>query len=100
LTHNVDTRDKSSFAAQLLAYTHPCRRSTAALTDSTARLGPNAGRYSFTVANFHRSFLADNPAHEPEDCSLSSGLRLGTKRVWWQKEPPNAASMINRFNNT
>ena len=28
LTHNVGTRDKSSFAAQWLAYTHPCRRFT------------------------------------------------------------------------
>jgi hypothetical protein len=64
LTHNVGTRDKSSFAAQWLAYTLPCRRFTPALTGDDARLGANAGRDSFTVTDFHRSFLADNPAHE------------------------------------
>ena len=65
LTHNVGTWGKFSFAAQWLAYTHPCRRFTPALTDNGARLGANAGRYSFTVTDFHRLFLSDNPAHEP-----------------------------------
>lgn len=65
LTHNVGTWVQSSFAAQWLAYTHPYRRFTPALTGRNARLGANVGRYSFIVTDFHRSFLADNPAHEP-----------------------------------
>ena len=65
LTHNVGTREKSSFAAQWLAYTTPDRRFAGALASNSARLGANVGRYSFIVTDFHRSFLADNPAHEP-----------------------------------
>jgi hypothetical protein len=65
LTHNVGTREKSSFAAQWLAYTTPYRRFAGALAGNNARLGANVGRYPFIVTDFHRSFLADNPAHEP-----------------------------------
>jgi hypothetical protein len=38
------------------------------------------------VADFHRSFLADNPAHEPENCSLFARLPGAQERVWWRKE--------------
>ena len=65
LTHNVGTREKSSFAAQWLAYTTPYRRFADALAGNSARFGANVGRYPFIVTDFHRSFLADNPAHEP-----------------------------------
>src|SRR5208283_2747359 len=39
-----------SFAAQWLAYTHPCRRFVPGLTADNARLGADAVRYSFIVA--------------------------------------------------
>jgi hypothetical protein len=46
------------------------------------------------VTDFHRSFLADNPAHEPEDCSLFARLPAGTERQWWRKEPTMDAELV------
>jgi hypothetical protein len=46
------------YAAQYPACTPPYRRFAAALTDGSARLGAGAGRYSFTVRNFHSQHLA------------------------------------------
>ena len=89
LTHNVGTREKSSFAAQWLAYTTPYRRFAGALAGNNARLGANVGRYPFIVTDFHRSFLADNPAHEPQDCSHCARLPPHSKRVWCRKEAPH-----------
>ena len=58
-THNgVGTRDKNPFAAQWLACALPYRRFADALTDVCARLGADAVRYSFIVADFHRLLLA------------------------------------------
>ena len=46
------------YAAQCPACTLPYRRFAAVLTDDDARLGAGAGRYSFTVRNFHSQHLA------------------------------------------
>jgi hypothetical protein len=51
--NSVGTRDSSSFAAQWLAYAHPYRRFTPALTDDGARLGADVDRYSFIVVDLH-----------------------------------------------
>ena len=61
--NRVGTRDLTSFAAQWLACTLPCRRFTAILADCSAPLGVDAVRYSFTVTDFHRLVLAGLPAH-------------------------------------
>src|SRR5208337_1454463 len=52
-----------SFAAQWLAYTHPCRRFAPGLTTDDARLGADAVRYSFIVVDLHHLLLAGLPAH-------------------------------------
>ena len=56
-------RDYFPFAARWLAYAIPCRRFAASLTTGDARLGADAGRYSFIVSDFHRLLLASLPAH-------------------------------------
>jgi hypothetical protein len=61
--NSVGTRDSSSFAAQWLAYAHPYRRFTPALTDDGARLGADVDRYSFTVVDLHHLLPAGLPAH-------------------------------------
>src|SRR5271157_4533417 len=57
-TDDVGARDFQAFAAQLLAYTFPCRRFDAALADCVARLGADVVCYSFIVADFRRLLLA------------------------------------------
>src|SRR5271157_5209943 len=52
-----------SFAAQWLAYTHPCRRFAPGLTADDARLGADAVRYSFIAVDLHHLLLASLPAH-------------------------------------
>ena len=52
-----------SFAAQWLAYTHPCRRFAPGLAADDARLGADAVRYSFIVVDLHHLLLAGLPAH-------------------------------------
>ena len=52
--------EKHSFAAQWLAYALPCRRFAGILTDASARLGVDVGRYSFVVVDFHL-LLARSP---------------------------------------
>src|SRR6266446_5561148 len=59
----VGTRDDRSFAVQWLACALPCRRFADALAGVCARLGASAGRYSFTVRDFHPLLLAGLPAH-------------------------------------
>jgi hypothetical protein len=61
--NSVGTRGNSSFAAQWLAYAHPYRRFTAALTSDSARLGADADRYSFIVVDLHHLLPAGLPAH-------------------------------------
>jgi hypothetical protein len=58
----VGTRD-IHIVAQWLAYAIPCRRFTHSLAASDARLGADAGRYSFIVVDFHHLLLAGLPAH-------------------------------------
>jgi hypothetical protein len=60
--YGVGARD-IPFAAQWLAYAIPCRRFAASLTTGDARLGADAGRYSFIVSDSHRLLLAGLPAH-------------------------------------
>jgi hypothetical protein len=63
-THNgVGSRDINPFAARWLAYALPYRRFADALAGACARLGADAVRYSFIVADFHRLLLAGIPAH-------------------------------------
>ncbi len=52
-----------SFAAQWLAYAHPCRRFAPGLAADDARLGADAVRYSFIAVDFHHLLLAGLPAH-------------------------------------
>ena len=47
-----------SFAARWLACAYPCRRFACTLAGTCARLGADAVRYSFIVADFHRLLLA------------------------------------------
>lgn len=61
--NTVGTRDINPFAAQWLACTLPCRRFANALADASARLGADAGCYSFIVVDFHLLLLAGLPAH-------------------------------------
>jgi hypothetical protein len=49
----VGPRDNTPFAARWLACALPYRRFADALTDACARLGADAVRYSFIVADFH-----------------------------------------------
>ena len=52
-----------SFAAQWLAYTHPCRRFAPGLAADDARLGADVVRYSFIVVDLHHLLLVGLPAH-------------------------------------
>ena len=61
--YGVGARDYFPFAAQWLAYAIPCRRFALGLAAKDARLGADAGRYSFIVSDFHRLLLAGLPAH-------------------------------------
>jgi hypothetical protein len=61
--NGVGTRDIISFAAQWLACALPCRRFAIILTDYRARLGADAGRYSFIAMDSHHLVLAGLPAH-------------------------------------
>ena len=54
--NSVGTKDKYPFAAQWLACTLPCRRFADTLADICARLGADAVRYTFIVADFHRAY--------------------------------------------
>jgi len=56
--YGVGTRDKVTFAAQWLACALPYRRFAYTLAGIGARLGVDAVRYSFIVADFHRLLLA------------------------------------------
>jgi hypothetical protein len=47
-----------AFAAQWPAYVLPYRRFVVTLASANARLGADADRYSFTVADFHHLLLA------------------------------------------
>jgi hypothetical protein len=65
-SNGVGTRVNQAFAAQWLAYALPYRRFadapvdtlTDTLVNACARLGADAVRYSFIVADFHRLLLA------------------------------------------
>ena len=59
----VGTRDRTSFAAQWLACTLPCRRFDATLAGVAARLGAEVARYAFLVVDSHHLLLAGLPAH-------------------------------------
>ena len=61
--HGVGTQDRITFAAQWLACTLPYRRFAPAFTGGNARLGVDAGCYSFIVSDFHQLLLAGLPAH-------------------------------------
>ena len=62
-TDSVGTRNQFSIAAQWLACTFPCRRFADILADACARLGADAGRYSFIAVDLHHLLLAGLPAH-------------------------------------
>jgi hypothetical protein len=59
----VGTRNRTSFAAQWLACTLPCRRFAVTLADAAARLGAEVARYAFLVVDSHHLLLAGLPAH-------------------------------------
>jgi len=63
-TYGVGTPEILTYAAQWLAYTLPCRRFAGTLADACARLGVDADRYAFIVADSHRLLLAGLPAHK------------------------------------
>ena len=60
------------FAAQWLAYAHPCRRFAPGLAADDARLGADVVRYSFIAVDLHHLLLAGLPAH----CHSNSGVSL------------------------
>ena len=63
--YGVSARNCFPFAAQWLAYAIPCRRFAPGLTTDDARLGADAGPYSFIASDSHRLLLAGLPAHSP-----------------------------------
>jgi hypothetical protein len=69
--NSVGTQD-IHIVAQWLAYAIPCRRFTSDLTASDARLGADAGRYSFIVVDFHHLLLAGLPAHSDSNFDVQS----------------------------
>jgi hypothetical protein len=71
--YSVGTQD-IPIAAQWLACALPCRRFTAALAASDARLGADAVRYSFIVSDFHRLLLAGLPAHRDSNSRPQRGI--------------------------
>jgi hypothetical protein len=73
----VGTQDIPNYAAQWLAYAHPCRRFACILADADARLGVVAGHYSFNVADFHRLLLASLLAHRQSGWWRAT-IRMGT----------------------
>ena len=56
--NGVGTRNEETFAAPWLAYAFPYRRFARTLAGTGARLGVDAVRYSFIVADFHHLLLA------------------------------------------
>ena len=71
-TYGVGTPEILTYAAQWLAYTLPCRRFAGTLADACARLGVDADRYAFIVADSHRLLLAGLPAHKLLVCKRGS----------------------------
>ena len=55
--NGVGARERT-FAAPWLACAYPCRRFACTLAGTCARLGADAARYTFIVADFHRLLLA------------------------------------------
>ena len=58
LLYGVGTQIELPFAARWLAYALPYRRFACTFTGTCARLGADAVRYSFIVADFHHLLLA------------------------------------------
>jgi len=56
--YGVGTQIELPFAARWLAYALPYRRFACTFTGTCARLGADAVRYSFIVADFHHLLLA------------------------------------------
>ena len=71
-----------SFAAQWLAYTHPCRRFAPSLAADDARLGADAVRYSFIAVDLHHLLLAGLPAHCHRNPSVTGIPHLGNPTSW------------------
>jgi hypothetical protein len=59
----VGTRDRTSFAAQWLAYALPYRRFAVTLAGAAARLGAEVARWAFLAVDSHHLLLAGLPAH-------------------------------------
>src|SRR5215469_11325929 len=75
-TDSVGTRNHFSIAAQWLACTFPCRRFADILADACARLGADAGRYSFIAVDLHHLLLAGLPAHLCENAQEPTRGRI------------------------
>ena len=67
----VGARNKTSFAAQWLAYALPCRRFACTLTNAGARLGADVGRYSFIVSDSHRLPSATSISQRHSSCRVA-----------------------------
>jgi hypothetical protein len=77
------------FAAQYLAYMPPCRRFAPGFTADSARLGADAGRYSFIVVDFHHLLLASLPAHlSPQFLPAIFDIALSLNNVGRFSAPP------------
>jgi hypothetical protein len=90
----VGIRDFSSFAAQWLACTLPCRRFADILTEVCARLGADVGCYSFIAVDLHHLLLAGLPAHRQKlvtQLSRSSATRSYRQLPGWILPP-----LVNR----
>jgi hypothetical protein len=91
----VGTQDIPNYAAQWLAFAHPCRRFACILADADARLGAVAGHYSFNVADFHRLLLASLLAHRQSGwmsyCLIQECSRAG--RALPHPNAPDATSV-------
>lgn len=77
----VGTWDKNHIVAQWLACTYPYRRFGDALTNTAARLGANAVRYTFIAVDLHHLLLAGF-AGAPSKDSLPTATPLPRRTDW------------------
>jgi hypothetical protein len=81
-TDSVGTRNQFSIAAQWLACTFPYRRFADILANACARLGADAGRYSFIAVDLHHLLLAGLPAHLCEN----TGVQFSRRKCFFMLE--------------
>ncbi len=85
-----------SFAAQWLAYTHPCRRFAPGLAADDARLGADVVRCSFIIVDLHHQLVAGLPVHRhPIPTQVATGRsHFNDFAVYFRRE--NVTAWVER----